>query len=147
MSTKVRKRVYVDYYGKQVTLDQVAKRQGIPYQCIYSRYDRRERGPELWRPSNASKLPAEPVAMAIPDQKISVVDGEMMRSKAAARERRHQSKSEQHRTAKAAMRAAHAEEFRRPLIDQALLSTAERNEIRGNVIYSGQRMWSIKGGG
>lgn len=105
------------FNGQELRLSEIARITGHRHSTILNRFDKGDRGPNLWRPLDKSG-----------PHRIDPTDTEhrqMLRDRREERER-----------AIARARAEHAAAIARPLIDANLLTPAERREIRSRIKFA-----------
>ena len=132
----------VDYYGNSVSLRQLATLTGIKQCTLKARHDIGDRGERLWRPLD----PAARTKTVNAEQRTDLEDGKRVLHSKRDQDRQRQSTRDDRNRLRAehlaAIRAAHAEAMKQPLIAADLISTGEREAIRANVIGK-QRFWTV----
>jgi transposase len=117
--------IIIERNGEQLTLRKLAKREDLSYEMLRKRYEKGERGERLVRKPDRRQRPSGFKA----EQQAAAADREQRRQLAAA----NASKQRAQRAALATALAEHAAAFSRPLIDAALLTSAEQNEVRKRI--------------
>ena len=131
----------VNYNGASLTLRQLAAATGQTYACLYGRYRKGDREPELWRPLECVGGNKAGSRSSFRGEGASALTRE-----AEATKREAKSQRERDRAVRIAeLKALHAAAFARPLIDSKLLTKAERAAIRERVKFSGQVNWRTNG--
>lgn len=115
----------VEYNGQEMTLYAATKASGISETCLKKRYARGDRGEKLFRPTGRRRK-AEGTAETRAEQE--------------AAEQASVARKETHRERAARIRMEHAAAFSAPLIDDKLLTDAERLRIRERV--NGRQRWN-----
>lgn len=126
----------VEHEGAQVALKEIAKRSGVCYHTLAKRYDRGLRGGELTKKPAPRNTSGQTVRVTKLQQQTYYLD--QQRSTAAkfgAVEAANRAKAERERIA----RSQHGADFWRPLIDDSVLTDAERFEVHAKVTGSAQR--------
>jgi hypothetical protein len=131
----------VDFGGETMPLYKAAKIAGLSDYCVRKRFQKGERGGELFRPSKQGRF-RKPAA------KFDDLAAKREAGQAAERTKEELKLARQRREVDARARAmsAHAAAFSRPLIDATLLKPKERLAIRERVKFCGQRNWCVDGG-
>lgn len=133
--------IIVNFGGKEMPLYQAAKLAGLSDYCVRKRYQKGERGGDLFRPSMHGRF-RKPAAQ------LDDLQAKRKAVEAAERAAQEMKISRQRREAEARARAMveHAAAFARPLIDAKLLKQREHKAIVERVRFSGQRNWRKDGG-
>lgn len=134
----------VTFGGKQMSLIQAAKLAGLSEYCVRRRYQKGERGDDLFRlPSRGrsrDELSTNPQVEALRAKQ------EVREAVERAKKERKLARQQREQEARARAMAEHAKAFARPLIDAKLLKPREHLAILERVKNCGQRCWRKDGG-
>lgn len=133
--------IMITFGGQAMPLYQAAKLAGLSDYCVRKRYQKGERGAELFRPSMRGRFRKPPA-------QLDDLAARREAQQAAERAKMELRFARQRREADARARAvvAHATAFAKPLIDAKLLKPREYQSIVERVRYSGQLNWRSNGG-
>lgn len=130
----------VTFGGQTMPLFEAAKLAGLSAYCVRKRWQKGDRGEQLFRPSMHGRFRKPPAQLD-----DLVAKREALKAAERAEQERRMSRQRREQEARRRAMVEHAKAFARPLIDAKLVKPNERLAIQERVKYCGQRNWSLKG--